>query len=141
MYGGWAASNPADTRSDVDVFTGERAHCAGFAPSDVFSACLQPRFCVLLSCRKSTDRDGVCEDQYLRLGRTCWTEVPMDCVHWPPGPSHTEPESKRFLRSTRLVSSRRRRQRAARARRHNVHVHQKVIKAVTPNDQNKCQRI
>lgn len=30
---GWAASNPPDTRSEVDVFTGERAHHAGFARS------------------------------------------------------------------------------------------------------------
>lgn len=60
-------------------------------------------------------RDG--GDQYLRLGRTCWTAVLMDCVHWPPGPSHTGPESKRFLRASRLVSSRRLRQHAAHARR------------------------
>lgn len=48
---GWAASNPADTRSEVDVFTGERAH------PDMFPACLQPRFCVFAELLK-VDRRG-----------------------------------------------------------------------------------
>lgn len=65
--------------------------------------------------RKLPTRDG--DEQYLRPGRTCWTAALRDCVHWPPGPGHTGPESKRFLPATRSVSSRRQRRHAARARR------------------------
>lgn len=42
---------------------------------------------------------------YLHLGWTCWTAVLMDCVHWPPGPSHTGLDSKQSLQVTQLLSS------------------------------------
>ena len=39
----------------------------------------------------------VFEDEYLHLGSTCWTVVLLDCVHWPPGPSHMGLDSKQLL--------------------------------------------
>lgn len=47
-----------------------------------------------------TDSDWY-KDEYLHVGLTCWKVVLMDCVHWPPGPNHTELESKHSPQETR----------------------------------------